>query len=255
MLTPKDVLSKINITLRSRIWTTAAVATVSTPPINNNKTASSQAKTNKTKNASANTAAAATAKAASRTGNAKQGTHTIPAWRRENTSATIASRGEAETNRETTRSVRAADNTIHSTTVTAPPVQPPPPPPRPPLDNRTTHRENHHRNATMGRNIIVVNTTTPRLYGSERDEILMRRRLNDLRLPQIVADDLITLGVRCVNDIRLWIQINPDLVHQGRFKPLDALKLQRAFQRGIIDVPQQQQQQRQNQPDPQSRPQ
>jgi hypothetical protein len=33
------------------------------------------------------------------------------------------------------------------------------------------------------------------------------------------------------------------------------LKLQRAFQRGIIDVPQQQQQQRQNQPDPQSRPQ
>ncbi len=66
------------------------------------------------------------------------------------------------------------------------------------------------------------------LYGSQEDEIRMRRWLNDHKLPQSVGDVFVRHGARNVEDALLLVQHHSNLLNKLAF--LDLWKLERAVQ-------------------------
>jgi hypothetical protein len=63
-------------------------------------------------------------------------------------------------------------------------------------------------------------------YGTHEEDILMRKWLDEHKLPPTVGYALAELGARCVNDIRMLIQECPELL--SGLAPLDCVKLKKA---------------------------
>jgi hypothetical protein len=67
------------------------------------------------------------------------------------------------------------------------------------------------------------------LYGSADDESKLRLWLNEHKLPQLVADELIRIGARQVDDVALiWDDCQEEL--SKNLKPLDRVKLKKAIE-------------------------
>lgn len=64
-------------------------------------------------------------------------------------------------------------------------------------------------------------------YGTQDKENQMRKWLDDRALPQSVADKMLEVGVRCIEDIAMVFRECPDLFSD--FAPLDRIKLKKAI--------------------------
>lgn len=71
-----------------------------------------------------------------------------------------------------------------------------------------------------------LGSTVEITYGARDEEIRMGKWLNVHLLPQTVADALLELGARCIEDVKMLVQECPDLLSQ--FAPLDRVKLKKA---------------------------
>jgi len=66
------------------------------------------------------------------------------------------------------------------------------------------------------------------LYGSQQQEQAMRKWLDDNRLPQIVADEFLDLGIRNIQEVVELVKFSSELLDDMNIKKFDRIKLQRA---------------------------